>query len=63
MARQGRCTLLLLGVMVVLPIKIVHMMKSVDLGHPMEEKSAYWPNSIPFKIFPVAKGLTDGGYW
>lgn len=63
MGRESQCTLLLLGVLVVLQIRIVYMMKCVDLGHPLGEKSAYWPNSIPVEIIHVAKGLTDKGFW
>lgn len=35
----------------------------VDLSHPFDEQTIYWPTSEPFKIKRVADGVTAGGYY
>jgi kynurenine formamidase len=35
----------------------------VDLTHPFDEHTIYWPTARPFHLEPVAHGRTPGGYW
>jgi kynurenine formamidase len=35
----------------------------VDLTHPFDERTVYWPTARPFRLEPVAHGPTPGGWW
>ena len=35
----------------------------VDLTHPFDARTVYWPTARPFTLEPVAHGMTEGGYW
>jgi kynurenine formamidase len=35
----------------------------VDLTHPFDEHTVYWPTARPFRLEPVAHGMTEGGWW
>ncbi|MFQ5482159.1 MAG: cyclase family protein [Nitrospinaceae bacterium] len=35
----------------------------VDLTHPFDEKTIYWPTANPFHLETVHKGPTAGGFW
>lgn len=35
----------------------------VDLSHPFDEQTIYWPTAEPFRIKRVADGVTPGGYY
>src|SRR5256885_14310851 len=35
----------------------------VDLTHPFDARTIYWPTAKPFTLEPVAHGMTEGGYW
>jgi kynurenine formamidase len=35
----------------------------VDLTHPFDAHTIYWPTAKPFTLEPVAHGMTEGGYW
>src|SRR6185369_9564731 len=35
----------------------------VDLTHPFDEHTIYWPTARPFSLAPVAHGRTPGGWW
>jgi len=35
----------------------------VDLTHPFDEKTIYWPTAKSFSLEVVHKGKTDGGWW
>ncbi|CAI2718710.1 cyclase family protein [Nitrospina watsonii] len=35
----------------------------VDLTHPFDETTIYWPTSKPFALSTVHKGPAGGGYW
>ena len=35
----------------------------VDLTHPFDARTIYWPTARPFTLEPVAHGMTEGGYW
>src|SRR5437016_14372840 len=35
----------------------------VDLTHPFDSRTIYWPTAKPFTLEPVAHGMTEGGYW
>ncbi|NIP99157.1 MAG: cyclase family protein [Nitrospinaceae bacterium] len=35
----------------------------VDLTHPFDESTIYWPTSQPFRLEEVHKGPTKGGFW
>jgi kynurenine formamidase len=38
--------------------------KVVDLTHPFDERTVYWPNApSTFKLTKLADGLTEGGYY
>lgn len=35
----------------------------IDLTHPFDESTIYWPTSRPFKLDEVHKGKTKSGFW
>ena len=35
----------------------------VDLTHPFDEHTIYWPTARSFSLAPVAHGRTPGGWW
>src|SRR5512138_2393569 len=35
----------------------------VDLTHPFDEHTIYWPTARHFTLAPVASGMTPGGWW
>src|SRR2546428_5801047 len=35
----------------------------VDLTHPFDRRTIYWPTARRFTLEPVAHGMTEGGYW
>ena len=35
----------------------------VDLTHPFDAGTVYWPTARSFALEPVAHGVTEGGYW
>ena len=35
----------------------------LDLTHPFDSRTVYWPTAKPFTLAPVAAGMTPGGYW
>lgn len=35
----------------------------VDLTHPFDQQTVYWPTARPFRLEPVAHGVTPGGWW
>ena len=35
----------------------------VDLTHPLDAQTIYWPTARPFTLEPVAHGITPGGWW
>jgi len=35
----------------------------VDLTHPFDAGTIYWPTAKPFTLEPVANGMTEGGWW
>jgi kynurenine formamidase len=35
----------------------------VDLTHPFDSETIYWPTATPFRLTTVARGETSGGYW
>jgi kynurenine formamidase len=35
----------------------------VDLTHPFDQQTIYWPTARPFTLSPVAHGVTPGGWW
>src|SRR2546427_3593002 len=35
----------------------------VDLTHPFDSRTIYWPTARRFSLEPVAHGMTEGGYW
>ena len=35
----------------------------VDLTHPFDEHTIYWPTARHFTLAPVASGMTLGGWW
>jgi kynurenine formamidase len=35
----------------------------VDLTHPFDADTIYWPTAKPFRLEPVAHGVTPGGWW
>src|SRR5262249_38528324 len=35
----------------------------VDLTHPFDETTIYWPTARRFELDPVAHGITPGGWW
>src|SRR4051794_19330924 len=37
--------------------------KIIDLSHPFDEHTIYWPTAEPFKLEPDFKGITDKGYF
>lgn len=37
--------------------------KWIDLTHPFDETTIYWPNARPFELKILARGPTPKGYW
>ncbi|MFQ5878510.1 MAG: cyclase family protein [Acidobacteriota bacterium] len=35
----------------------------VDLSHPFDEETVFWPTARPFTLAIDAEGMTEGGYW
>ena len=35
----------------------------IDLTHPFDATTIYWPTAKPFRLDAVAHGMTEGGYW
>ncbi len=35
----------------------------IDLTHPFDQSTIYWPTSRPFQLDEVHKGKTDSGFW
>jgi kynurenine formamidase len=35
----------------------------VDLSHPFDADTVYWPTARAFTLEPVAHGVTEGGFW
>src|SRR2546427_8426910 len=35
----------------------------LDLTHPFDSRTIYWPTARRFTLEPVAHGMTEGGYW
>jgi kynurenine formamidase len=35
----------------------------VDLTHPFDEHTIYWPTAKSFSLEPVSHGVTQGGWW
>src|SRR5919198_6642414 len=35
----------------------------LDLTHPFDARTIYWPTAKPFTLEPVAHGMTEGGWW
>jgi len=35
----------------------------LDLTHPFDARTIYWPTAQRFRLEPVAHGVTAGGYW
>jgi kynurenine formamidase len=35
----------------------------VDLTHPFDAQTIYWPTARSFTLQPVAHGVTEGGWW
>lgn len=35
----------------------------IDLSHPFDETTVYWPTADPFALRVVAEGRTDAGFW
>src|SRR2546428_3479296 len=38
-------------------------MRLVDLTHPFDSRTIYWPTARRSTLEPVAHGMTEGGYW
>ena len=37
--------------------------RMVDLSHPYDRETIFWPTAKPFEIESDAAGVTEGGYW
>ena len=35
----------------------------LDLSHPFDDKTIFWPTAAPFRLEKVAEGMTDQGYY
>ena len=35
----------------------------IDLTHPFDQSTIYWPTSRPFQLDEVHKGKTESGFW
>ncbi|HJQ83554.1 MAG TPA: cyclase family protein [Candidatus Binatia bacterium] len=56
------CVLLLLGLVAAAPAADFSG-RLVDLTHPFDARTVYWPTAKPFTLAPVAHGRTPGGWW
>ncbi len=43
--------------------QVVAAPKLIDLTHPFDEKTIYWPTSKSFHMEPVFSGITPKGFW
>ena len=60
-----RAFLLVLGLGLAVPASAVDLegARVVDLTHPFDEHTVYWPTARHFTLEPVAHGMTEGGWW
>jgi kynurenine formamidase len=56
-------TLVLLGLAAAARALDLDPARLVDLTHPFDARTVYWPTARPFTLEPVAHGMTEGGYW
>jgi kynurenine formamidase len=62
-----RCNLLVVGVLLL----VAHGAGALDAGtaplvdltHPFDDTTIYWPTARPFHLDRVAHGMTPGGWW
>ncbi len=57
--------LILLALGLAAPVAALELDPSrlVDLTHPFDAETVYWPTARPFALAPVARGVTEGGWW
>src|SRR5262245_50231889 len=41
----------------------VETARPIDLTHPRDAATSYWPTARGFQLEPVAHGITAGGWW
>jgi kynurenine formamidase len=62
-----RCNLLAVAVLLLaaraVPALDVATARLVDLTHPFDDTTIYWPTARRFHLDPVAHGMTPGGWW
>lgn len=56
---------LLLALLVAAPVAALELdaARLVDLTHPFDESTIYWPTARPFRLDRVAHGHGAGGFW
>src|SRR5437016_13090523 len=62
MTRFGRM-LLMLGLAAPAAALDLAGARLVDLTHPFDSRTIYWPTARHFTLEPVAHGVTAGGWW
>ncbi|MCH9699393.1 MAG: cyclase family protein [Gammaproteobacteria bacterium] len=56
-------SLTLICLLEVLPFSVNAEIRYLDLTHPFDETTIYWPTDLTFHLDENHKGLTKGGYW
>ena len=49
--------------LLVFVVRVATAGEMVDLTHPFDQQTIYWPTARSFTLSPVAHGVTPGGWW
>lgn len=52
-----------LGILILSCSEAEEKVRLIDLTHPFDQNTIYWPTNRSFRLDVVHKGLTDKGYW
>ncbi len=55
--------MLFFAITLIRPIITLAQSRFIDLTHPFDESTIYWPTSRPFQLEEVHKGKTKSGFW
>ncbi len=66
--RVRRCNLIVGATVVLLGARLacaldIETARPVDLTHPFDDATIYWPTARRFHLDPVSHGMTPGGWW
>ncbi|MGH8614787.1 MAG: cyclase family protein [Gammaproteobacteria bacterium] len=52
-----------LGILILSGSEAEEKVRLIDLTHPFDQSTIYWPTNRSFRLDVVHQGLTDKGYW